>query len=79
MDLVREDDVLVYTPGGTRTHVLPPAGSPNVVGQDAICGRSAWPSLWFGTGAQDEYERAREQPLCSSCEAVLIHREGRVG
>lgn len=76
---VNDDLTLVYTPGGTRTHVLPPLGSPNLAGQDALCGRSAWPALWSGTGTQEEYERAREQPLCSSCRAVLIHREGHVG
>lgn len=73
-DLVDDDLTLVYTLGGSRTHVLPWAGSPNRMGQEALCGRSAWPQLWAGTGSQCEYERARDQPLCIACGEALARR-----
>lgn len=69
-----DDDVLVYMEGGTAAHVLPWDGSPNRSGQEAVCGRSAWPMLWSGTGDQDEHERARELRLCAKCEAVIKHQ-----
>ncbi|MGW0682922.1 hypothetical protein ACWD2L_06110 [Streptomyces sp. NPDC002754] len=76
-DLIDDDDVLVFTEGGTVTHVLPRLASPNS-GADALCGRSGWPVGWYGTGTQDEYERARDLPLCVRCQAVLRHqRMGR--
>lgn len=70
---LNDDDTLVYTEGGTKTHVLKPLASPNTYA-DALCGRSSWPLLWMGTGSQVEWERAREQPLCVSCAAIVRSR-----
>jgi len=70
MPLPSDDDVLVYTEGGTKTHILKPQASPNAY-SDALCGRSSWPQYWFGTGSQAEWERARSQELCTSCMAIL--------
>lgn len=73
-ELITEDDVLVFTEGGTVAHVLPWNGSPNEAASHALCGRSGWPVGWYGTGTQDEYERARSLRLCVRCHAVLRHQ-----
>lgn len=60
---------LVYTEGGKIAHVLPDWASPNNRAEEALCGRSPWPGYWFGTGTQDEYEKARDLRLCVACKA----------
>lgn len=59
---------LVYTDGGTRSHLLDGLLSPNQ-SNAALCGRMpSWPNhLWLGTGSQDEYERAETMRSCSLC------------
>lgn len=58
---------LVYLEGGTRTHLLDDLLSPNEP-NSVLCGRTPfWPSLWLGTGTQDEYERAETLPVCAGC------------
>jgi len=68
------DVTRVYTEGGTVVHILDALRSPNSAGAEALCGRSAWPGLWHGTGTQDEEERALDMRVCSQCQAVLNHR-----
>ena len=68
----------VFTPGGTVAHMIEPWDSPNKMGSEALCGRSAWPGLWHGTGTQDEEERALDLRMCSRCEAILKFRSGGV-
>lgn len=37
---------------------------------DAVCGVGPqWPSDWYGTGTQAEYERAERLPRCQRCQA----------
>lgn len=70
------DYTRVYTEGGTVSHLLDELLSPNSH-TEAICGRSPWPSLWFGTGTQDEEEKAQELKTCISCLSVVRHRRGQ--
>lgn len=72
------DQTRVYIPGGTVAHLLDPWDSPNQSGTVAICGRSAWPGYWHGTGSQEEEERATDMRLCVACRAVISHRAGGV-
>jgi hypothetical protein len=74
---VNNDHTLVYTPGGTVAHVLDSLLSPNDP-TEAMCGRTAWPSAWHGTGSQEEHERAMDLSRCARCQAVLNHRYGWV-
>lgn len=67
----------VFTPAGTVAHLLPWNGSPNTAGEEALCGRSAWPDLWHGTGSQDEEERAQDMRLCERCSALAPAEERR--
>lgn len=69
------DGTRVYTPAGTKAHVLPWYASPNNSAEKALCGRSAWPAYWHGTGSQDEYEKAADLPLCTACAARAKARE----
>lgn len=69
----------VFTEGGTVVHDLDPLLSPNDRVAHALCGRSAWPGYWHGTGTQDEIEKAMDLKPCSSCKAIRNHREGRIG
>jgi hypothetical protein len=69
-------DTRVYTEGGTVAHILNWDQSPNDRAAEALCGRSAWPGYWFGTGTQDEEERAIDLRLCTRCESVLRLRAG---
>lgn len=73
-----DDYTRVFTAAGTVAHVLGWGQSPNRIGETALCGRSAWPDYWHGTGSQDELERAQDLPLCVSCTAVLSHRQGGI-
>lgn len=70
------DYTRVYTEGGTVSHLLDGLRSPNTY-KEAICGRSPWPSLWFGTGTQEEEEKAQDLKTCISCLSVVRHRQGR--
>ncbi len=67
----------VYTDGGTVGHLLDELLSPNS-SSSALCGRTPWPTLWLGTGSQEEHERALDLTTCSACEAVRKHRDGVV-
>lgn len=69
-------DTRVYTEGGTVAHILGWHSSPNDTAAEALCGRSAWPGYWHGTGTQGEHERALDMRLCSACQQVLNHRSG---
>jgi hypothetical protein len=74
---MQDDHTLVYTPGGTVAHVLDSLLSPNSFSPtEAMCGRTAWPSQWHGTGSQEEIEKALDLSRCASCQAVLNHRYG---
>lgn len=68
------DITLVFIEGGTVAHVLDFLRSPNE-STEALCGRTPWPGLWFGTGTQDEEERAADLTVCTVCQAVLNHRQ----
>lgn len=68
----------VFTEGGTVAHVLDWNRSPNDSAAEAICGRTAWPGYWHGTGTQDEHERALDLRLCVSCGQVLSHRQNGI-
>jgi hypothetical protein len=69
---VKPEYTLVYLPRGAKVaHVLPPNSSPNEGGR-AVCGRDpSWPDSWFGTGTQDEWDKARILPCCVGCAAWL--------
>lgn len=71
-----EDYTRVYTDGGTVAHLLQPWDSPNDSGMEALCGRSAWPGYFHGTGSQEEYEKAETLTLCVTCATVVRHRKG---
>ncbi|MFF8831312.1 hypothetical protein [Streptomyces sp. NPDC015131] len=71
-------DTAVYLPGGTVSHRLKWNHSPNGAGSEALCGRTAWPGYWYGTGSQDEEEKAASLPLCVACAAIIRHRAGGV-
>ncbi len=68
----------VFTEGGTVAHILGWNASPNDKGATSLCGRSAWPGYWHGTGTQDEIERVADLRLCVGCGAVLSTRSGGV-
>jgi hypothetical protein len=65
----------VYTEGGTVAHLLDDLQSPNDRSAEALCGRNPWPGYWFGSGTQDEEERAADLRICSACAGVYNHRE----
>lgn len=64
----------VYTGAGTVGHALDTDQSPNEVEAEALCGRTAWPNLWLGTGSQEEHETAWELPPCTPCQAIIRYR-----
>lgn len=68
----------VYTHGGTVAHILDWNASPNDTAAEALCGRTAWPGYWWGTGSQEEHERAADLRLCTRCQSVLSHRRGGI-
>jgi hypothetical protein len=44
---------------------------------DAICGAApSFGGYWYGTGCQEEYERAAKLPDCKSCLRILILKRG---
>jgi hypothetical protein len=67
---------VVYTDAGTVAHLLGVGESPNDTGTEALCGRSAWPGYWFGTGSQEEYEKAEDMRKCIACLSVVRHQRG---
>ncbi|GHF94584.1 hypothetical protein [Streptomyces hydrogenans] len=71
---MNDDVTRVFTEGGTVAHYLDFFHSPNHVETEALCGRTAYPGLWHGTGSQEEEERAADLRICTPCRAVLIHR-----
>ncbi len=73
-----DDNTRVYTEGGTVAHLLSFLDSPNNSAAEALCGRSAWPGYWHGTGTQKEHERALELRLCVGCLNVLSGRAGGI-
>lgn len=66
----------VFTEGGTVAHLLDWNASPNDTAASSLCGRTAWPGYWHGTGSQDEEERVQDMQLCVGCGAVLMTRSG---
>jgi hypothetical protein len=64
----------VFTEGGTVAHYIDLLQSPNSTSTEALCGRTAWPGMWHGTGSQDEEEKASDLRACSRCQAILDHR-----
>lgn len=59
----------VYSPTGTRAHLLRPGDSPNMGYPFALCNfQPSLFSVWLGTGSQGEHERAASLPLCRYCE-----------
>lgn len=72
MTLIKDGFTLVYLPSGAKVaHVLAPNFSPNEAAM-AVCKRQpTWPDSWFGTGSQDEWEKARTLPLCVGCASWL--------
>jgi hypothetical protein len=57
-----------YLHAGTVRHAFR-AGTPITV---ALCGRYPdWTGHWYGTGTQDEYERAANLRDCAYCAARL--------
>lgn len=56
----------VYLRRGGVTHVLPFAIHPSY--PTVLCGRELnWGEYWYGTGTQDEIDKARRMPLCIRC------------
>ena len=57
----------VYRAWGHLAHLLPPSEEY----PESLCGiRSTLGRTWFGTGNQDEYDRAAALQLCGKCEAA---------
>lgn len=61
-----EDTTRVYIPGGKRAHLLQPLSSPNS-NDAALCGFEPF-EFWYGTGTQEEMDKASTKPLCKRCE-----------
>lgn len=58
----------VYLPRGVVTHVLAPGGDPNIGYSWSGCEKQ--PKLgeqWWGTGSQEEMEKAARMPVCGEC------------
>lgn len=57
-----------YSPNGRTAHLIDEAdvGKPM---QQTLCGRIESDAWWYGTGSQDEYDRAASLPTCKRCEA----------
>lgn len=71
------DTTLVYTEGGTVAHYIDAfLQSPNESTAKAMCGRTPWPGYWFGTGSQDEEERAMGLEVCTPCRSAMNFRLG---
>lgn len=59
---------LVYRFAGRMAHVIITSLNYNA---SALCGMEAAIGGWYGTGNQDEYDKAQKLPLCSKCEKNL--------
>lgn len=58
--------VMVYTRRGTVTHFAYYSGMTG--NRLALChAHPRWPDNWFGTGNQDEIDKAEALPLCARC------------
>lgn len=66
----------VYTEGGTVAHLLDDLRSPNDPAAEALCGRTPWPGYWFGSGTQEEEEKAQDLRECIPCSSVYYFRIG---
>jgi hypothetical protein len=53
----------LYLKNGAVVHALSTFTGTRFV---AECGAGAW-RTWYGTGSQDEYDKAAELPKCKSC------------
>lgn len=63
-------DTRAYLPHGEVAHLLTGDTSPNSE-LPAACGVSPGVGgYWFGTGTQDEYDRAERLPTCQGCERL---------
>lgn len=71
MNAIREQMHQVYTLTGRRTHYLTGRSSPSDTASASLCGVSPWPMAWFGTGSQDEFEKAAAMPFCSKCARLM--------
>jgi hypothetical protein len=60
--------MLRYVPKGTRAHLLPNGMS----NSKAVCGLYPWTTGWWGTGSQEEYDRAANLPLCQRCAQLRV-------
>jgi hypothetical protein len=54
----------VYFKRSRVAHLMPPG---YLMGGSTLCGLQAWWKGTYGTGSQDEYERAASLPLCQHC------------
>ena len=61
-----------YTQQGRMAHLLDPVDlARNGATPTALCERWQWSaSGWWGSGSQDEIERAAVLPLCTGCGRV---------
>lgn len=62
----------VYFRTGQVAHILEHGATANRLDgthHRAMCG--FWTTNWYGTGSQDEYERAAALPLCVRCSQWL--------
>lgn len=78
MGRTERDYTRVFVPAGATAHLLDPLCSPNSSGATSLCGRTAWPGYWHGTGSQDEEERGQDLRVCPSCAAIQRDRDGGV-
>lgn len=60
-----------YMPDGKVLHAL--GHNAHGHASEAKCG--VWSPAWYGTGSQDEYERAATSPPCKRCLRVLRIKE----
>lgn len=65
-----EPPVRRYTAWGKVAHLLPFTTDFSAAPYtQAACGVSPiWPWAWYGSGSQDEHDKAAALPLCKTCE-----------
>lgn len=63
-----------YTRGSRRSHWVP--SYLGMLSRSALCGLTVDSALWewFGSGNQDEIDRANAMPLCARCAMVAARR-----
>lgn len=61
----------VYLPQGRVAHLLQPDASPNSH-YPSLCGIAPayYTPGWFGTGSQDEHEKAAAMASCINCQRI---------